>query len=103
MLGGDLYQIGAVTHQGPYCAHIGIRPEGSSQQTYRMQKLQPLTFMPIRPAPGHVLHIPGVYQASSDPVSLQYIVERNPIDWPQAFHTPLLIRFDDGRRSLGVL
>src|SRR6202050_4000077 len=85
MLGGDLHQIGAVTHPAPYCAHIALRPEGSSQQTYRMQKLQPLTFLPIRPPSRHILPIPGVDQTRSNPVPPQHIVEWNPID-SSGFH-----------------
>src|ERR1017187_598808 len=45
-----------------------------------MQELQPLAFMPVRPPSRHIFHVSGVYQTRRDPVALQYVVERNPID-----------------------
>ena len=80
MLGGHLHQIGAVSHQRPYRDHIAVWPECSSQQPYRMQELQPLAFLPVGPPSRHILHVSRVYQTRSDPMSFEYIVERNPID-----------------------
>jgi hypothetical protein len=48
MLVGHLHQIVAVPHQRPHRAYLAVRPECRPQQSHRMQKLQPLAFVPAR-------------------------------------------------------
>ena len=64
MLARHLYQFGAVPHHRPYRAHIALRPKCRAQQPHRMQKLQPLAFVPVRAPPRHVFHAAGVHQTS---------------------------------------
>ena len=85
MLAGHLHQIVAVPHQRPHCAYLAFRPECRSQQSHRMQKLQPLAFVPVGAPPRHIFHAPGVHQTRLHPVLLQHIVERNPVH-PGGFH-----------------
>ena len=62
MLAGHFHQITTVTHERTDRTNIRIWPEGTLQQSHRMQILNPLAFVIIRALAGHVLHVPGIYQ-----------------------------------------
>jgi hypothetical protein len=61
MLVGHLHQIVTVPHQGPHRAYIAVRPKCRAQQSYRMQKLYPLAFVPVRAPPRYVFHPMGIH------------------------------------------
>ena len=75
VLRGSLHQVAAVTHQRAHGAYFAVWPECRPQQSDRMQKLQPLALMPLRPPARYVLHVSGVYQTRSDSMLLQNIVD----------------------------
>ena len=85
VLAGHLHQIPAVPHQRPHRAYISVRSKCGAQQSYRMQKLYPLAFVPVRAPPWHVFHATGIHQTWLDPVLFQHIVGRNPVN-PRALH-----------------
>src|SRR5215469_16964059 len=78
MLAGHFHQFGAVPQQAPHGAYIALRPKCRAQQSYRMEKLQPLAFVPVGAPPRHVFHAASVDQTWLHPMLFQHIVERNP-------------------------
>ena len=85
MLAGHLHQIAVVPHQRPHRAYLSVRSKCRAQQPYRMEKLYPLAFVPVRAPPQHVFHVTGIHQTWLDPVLFQHIVDRNPVH-PRALH-----------------
>jgi hypothetical protein len=61
VLAGGLDQFTPVAHQNTHRTNVRFRPESPTQQTYGMQILKPLTFVPIRTPSRHVLHVPRIH------------------------------------------
>src|SRR5215472_12295642 len=80
MFGGHLHQLSPVADYRPQGAHLRLRSKGRSQQTHRVQKLDPLTFMPVGASARYVLHMSCIHHTSSDSMGLQDLVNRNPVD-----------------------
>ncbi len=83
------YQIGAMAHHRADRAYLLFGAEGCVQETEREETLNPDRVFNIRLASGHVLQVPGIYQADVDFMRLQDFKQRDPVN-PRAFHRHFL-------------
>ena len=61
----------SMSQQRPYRADCLLRAERGTQQTHRVEILQPLAVRHIRLSPGHILHVPGIDQTHVKPLRFQ--------------------------------
>jgi hypothetical protein len=64
MFAGHLHQFSSVADDRPQCAYLCFRSKGGAQQTDRVQKLDPLAFMPVHASARHDLHMPRIHHTS---------------------------------------
>jgi hypothetical protein len=75
-----LDQLLAVAHDGTYGTDLIFGPEGSTQQSHRVQELNPLAFMPVGAAAGNILHVPGIDDARPETSLVEDFVQWNPVN-----------------------
>ena len=80
VLSRHLDQAAAMPPESPYSADHPRRTEARSQQTDRVQVLEPLAIGDVRFASWHVLHVLCVDQADLEAASFKYLIDRNPVD-----------------------
>ena len=75
-----LQQTLALTHVGSQLRNLSFGPKAGSQQSIRMEPLQPLRIADIGLAPRHVLGITRVDKEHGKPPCIEKLENRNPVD-----------------------
>jgi len=77
---GHLDQAIAMAPQRAEGTDLLIGTERTSEESHRVQVLQPLTIGHVALSTRHVFHVSGIDQASFDAAFLQNLEQRNPVD-----------------------